>query len=133
MAEIDYKKMDTKDYTTVNFDTAYALTDELSKTSGEFEGAIQKAASFPTFTVLKSLDLCGDFPEKFDEAMEKLSTNIKDTIKSATDYFDDLKKKDEDIEGLLPKKKKENDTEGTGTNNNRRRNNNNNNNNNNNR
>ena len=115
MAEnkVEYKKMESKDYTTVNFETAYALTEELTKTQSEFEGSIQKAATFPTFTVLQSLDLCGDFPSKFDQAMEKLSTNIKDVVKSANDYFDNLKKTDEDIEGLVPKKK-EKDTEGGG-------------------
>lgn len=111
--KVEYKKMESKDYTTVNFDTAYALTEELTKTQSEFEGSIQKAATFPTFTVLQSLDLCGDFPSKFDQAMEKLSTNIKDVVKSANDYFDNLKKTDEDIEGLVPKKK-EKDTEGGG-------------------
>lgn len=111
--KVDYKKMESKDYTTVNFDTAYALTEELTKTQSEFEGSIQKATTFPTFTVLQSLDLCGDFPSKFDQAMEKLSTNIKDVVKSANDYFDNLKKTDEDIEGLVPKKK-EKDTEGSG-------------------
>lgn len=111
--KVEYKKMETKDYTTVNFETAYALTEELTKTQGEFEGSIQKASTFPTFTVLQSLDLCGDFPAKFDQAMEKLSTNIKDVVKSANDYFDNLKKTDEDIEGLVPKKKEE-DTEGSG-------------------
>ena len=111
--KVEYKKMESKDYTTVNFDTAYALTEELTKTQSEFEGSIQKAATFPTFTVLQSLDLCGDFPSKFDQAMEKLSTNIKDVVKSANDYFDNLKKTDEDIEGLVPKKK-EKDTEGSG-------------------
>ena len=111
--KVEYKKMESKDYTTVNFDTAYALTEELTKTQSEFEGSIQKAATFPTFTVLQSLDLCGDFPSKFDQAMEKLSTNIKDVVKSANDYFDNLKKTDEDIEGLVPKKKEE-DTEGGG-------------------
>lgn len=111
--KVEYKKMESKDYTTVNFDTAYALTEELTKTQSEFEGSIQKATTFPTFTVLQSLDLCGDFPSKFDQAMEKLSTNIKDVVKSANDYFDNLKKTDEDIEGLVPKKK-EKDTEGSG-------------------
>ena len=117
--KVEYKKMESKDYTTVNFDTAYALTEELTKTQSEFEGSIQKAATFPTFTVLQSLDLCGDFPSKFDQAMEKLSTNIKDVVKSANDYFDNLEcgllmnNPDEDIEGLVPKKK-EKDTEGGG-------------------
>lgn len=111
--KVEYKTMASKDYTTVNFETAYALTEELTKTQAEFEGSIQKAATFPTFTVLQSLDLCGDFPSKFDQAMEKLSTNIKDVVKSANDYFDNLKKTDEDIEGLVPKKK-EKDTEGGG-------------------
>ena len=111
--KVEYKKMESKDYTTVNFETAYALTEELTKTQSEFEGSIQKAATFPTFTVLQSLDLCGDFPSKFDQAMEKLSTNIKDVVKSANDYFDNLKKTDEDIEGLVPKKK-EKDTEAEG-------------------
>ncbi len=117
MADVNLKKMDEKTYTTVNFETAYELTDEWTKTVGEFEGAVTKAADDPTFKVLENpLGFSNGFPTKFDQAIEELINNAKDAIKKANDYFDELKKTDEDIEGLIPKKKKKKNSnpEGTG-------------------
>lgn len=116
MADVNLKKMDEKTYTTVNFETAYELTDEWTKTVGELESAVTKAADDPTFKVLESpLGFSNGFPGKFDQAIEELINNAKDAIKKANDYFDELKKTDEDIEGLIPKKKKKkSNSDGTG-------------------
>ena len=104
----DYKTIEKKDYTTVNFETAYALTDEWNKTIGEFAGAVPKAADEPTLKALEEIDrLSSGFPAKFDTSMEELINNIKTAVTNANNYFDDLKKTDETILGLLPGKEKD--------------------------
>lgn len=128
--EIQYKKMETKNYTKVNFDTVYNLTDEWSKTAGEFESSVTKAAQDPTFIALSSLNLSNDFPTKYDEKIEKLIASVKDAIKKTNSYFEDLQKSDEEVLGLLPKRKNSNNNNYNNRNNNGNNNGNNNNNNN---
>ena len=117
----DYKTIEKKDYTTVNFETAYALTDEWNKTISEFQGAVPKAADEPTLKALEEIDrLSSGFPPKFDTSMEELVTSIKTAVTNANNYFDDLKKTDETILGLLPGKEKDTEAStekppGTGT------------------
>ena len=65
--------------TSVNFKTAYDLTDQLKKSANDI-GSIDKAASLGDFVTLKSNGLCDSFPQDFDNAIEKLVENINNSI-----------------------------------------------------
>lgn len=91
-----------KDYTTVNFAAVGDLISEWNSTVGEFQGAYLKASDDATFKILASLELCGDFPARFDAALESLVTDVNAVIAGVDGYIAELKAQDESLAGLFP-------------------------------
>ena len=96
MAAIEEKK-----YTSVDFPTAFALSDELQKTASELQGSIDPAVSQSDFKALSSKDLCGSFPKNFDDSIKNLIESINTAITQTNTFLKELKDTDDKIAGLF--------------------------------
>ena len=103
MAAIEEKK-----YTSVDFPTAFALSDELQKTASELQGSIDPAVSQSDFKALSSKDLCGSFPKNFDDSIKNLIESINTAITQTNTFLKELKDTDDKIAGLFDPSSQEN-------------------------